>query len=209
MKTCQIYQLVRTCRQQIQVATALVFLATNALAQPTINSLYPPTLSDRVGDHVAYSVSATASSGTLSYAWYQMSNATVLSVSNALVLTNIQMTNAGTYYVVVTDGKGSTQSSNVSLNVLSAGILPLYPTNLILARVGDGAQTLSEATGNTLYLDQYITNGIYLNSIQIPDEGLGQPYGTGASNSASLPAGSSSLLIAGSNVSPGNDAGYE
>ncbi len=199
----------RVCLDQIRVATALVLLAADALAQPAINSLYPPTLSERIGDHVAYSVSATASSGTLSYAWYQTGNATVLSTSNALVLTNIQPANARTYYVVVTDGKGSTTSANVTLNVLPAGSLPLYPTNLIVARIGDGAQLLSGATGNTLYLDQYTTNGAYLDSIQIPDEGLGLPYGAGSSNSAGLPPGSSSMLIAGSNVSPGNDAGYE
>jgi hypothetical protein len=105
--------------QQILVATALLLLASDALAQPVISSVYPPVLSDRLGDHVAYSVSATASSGTLSYAWHQTNNATVLSSSNTLVLTNIQSSNAGAYYVVVTDGKGSTQSANVVLNVQS------------------------------------------------------------------------------------------
>ncbi|MGD0263316.1 MAG: immunoglobulin domain-containing protein, partial [Verrucomicrobiota bacterium] len=158
---------------------------------------------------MAYLVSATASSGALSYAWHQTGNSFVLSTSNFLVLTNIQLTNAGTYYVVVTDARGSTQSSNVTLNVLPTGALQLYSTNLILARVGDGAQPLSGATGNTLYLDQYTTNGTYINTIQVPDEGLGEPYGTGSANSAELPVGSSSLLIAGGNVSPGNDAPYE
>lgn len=52
------------------------------------------------------------------------------------------------------------------------------------------------------------TNGTYINTIQVPDEGLGEPYGTGSANSAELPFGSSSLLIAGGNVSPGNDAPY-
>ena len=156
------------------------------MAQPSINTLYPPTLSDRAGDHVAYLVSATASSGALSYAWYQTGNSSVLSTSSFLVLTNIQPTNAGTYYVVVTDARGSTQSSNVTLNVLPTGALQLYSTNLILARVGDGAQPLSGATGNTLYLDQYTTNGTYINTIQVPDEGLGQPYGTGSANSAQI-----------------------
>jgi hypothetical protein len=200
---------VRPFRRQIPIAAAVVFIIANASAQPAINLLLPTTLSDRVGDHVAYIVSATASSGTLSYAWYQTGNPVVLSTSNALVLANIQPSNAGTYYVVVTDGRGSTISGDVMLNVLGAGSLPLYPTNLVVARVGDGAQILSGATGNTLYLDQYTTNGSYLNSIQIPDEGLGQPYGAGSSSSANLSPGSSALLIAGSNVSPGNDAGYE
>ena len=85
------------------------------------------------------------------------------------------------------------------------GRLSLYSSNLIVARVGDGAQALSGATGNTLYLDQYTTNGTYVDTIQIPDEGLGQPYGTGSSVSAGLRGGSSCLLFAGS----GSDSGYE
>ena len=90
----------------------------------------------RAGDHVAYVVSATASSGSLTYAWYQTGNSTVLSTSNSLVLVNIQPPNGGTYYAVVTDSKGSTTSGNVSLNVLAAGALALYPSNLVIARVG-------------------------------------------------------------------------
>jgi hypothetical protein len=187
----------------------LLFSAVAALAQPTINSVYPPTLTGRVGDHVAYAVSATASSGSLAYAWYQTGSSTVLSASNSLVLANLQPVNAGAYYVVVTDSKGSTTSGNVTLNVLAANILLLYSTNLMVARVGDCAQPLSGSTGNTLYLDQYTTSGTYVNSLQVPDEGTGQAYGTGSSSSASMPFGSPALLIAGSNVSPGNDAGYE
>lgn len=158
---------------------------------------------------MAYLVSATPSSGALSYAWHEAGSLAVLSTSNSLVLANIQTSNAGAYDVVVTDAGGSTQSSNVILNVLPAGALQLSATNLILARVGDGVQPLSGATGNTIYLDQYTTNGTYIDTIQIPDEGLGLPYGTGSANSAQLPAGSSALLVAGANVSPGNDAPYE
>ncbi|HEX3719718.1 MAG TPA: hypothetical protein VH595_17335 [Verrucomicrobiae bacterium] len=180
-----------------------------SLAQPSINYLYPPTLSERAGDHEAFIISATASSGALSYAWHKTDNPFVFSTSNFLALSNIQPSNAGSYYAVVTDAAGSVQSANVTLDVLPNGPLQLYSTNLILARVGDGAQPLSGATGNTLYLDQYTTNGTYIDTIQVPDEGLGERYGTGSVNSAALPAGSSSLLIAGGNVSPGNDAPYE
>jgi hypothetical protein len=200
---------VKVFSYHLHLAAALTFFAFEVAAQPTINSLYPPILSDRVGDHVAYSVSATASLGSLRYAWYQSGNSTVLSASNNLVLTNIQSSNTGSYYVVVSDTAGSTQSGNVTLNVLPAGAMALYSSNIVVARVGDGAQPLSGATGNTLYLDQYQTNGTYVNSVQIPDEGLGLPYGTGSSSSAGLPTGSVSILISGANVSPGNDAGNE
>ncbi len=193
----------------VSISIALMLSVAGAMAQPTINSLYPPILSDRVGDHVAYSVSATASLGSLRYAWHQSGSASVLSTTNTLVLANIQSANAGLYYVVVSDSIGSTPSSNVTLNVLPAGALSLYSSNIVVARVGDGAQPLSGATGNTLYLDQYQTNGIYVDSIQIPDEGLGSAYGSGSSSSAGLPAGSVCILVSGSNVSPGDDAGNE
>src|SRR5665213_2645161 len=145
-----------------------MFFAGGARAQPTINSVYPSTLCERVGDHVAFAASATASSGALTYAWYQSGNPTVLSTASTLVLANIQPTNSGSYNVVVTDGQGSTRSTNVTLNVLPSGFLSLYASNLVVARVGDGAQPLSGATGNTIYLDQYTTNGVYIDSIQIP-----------------------------------------
>jgi hypothetical protein len=46
----------------------------------------------------------------------------------------------------------------------------LYPTNLIVLRVGDGAQTPT-FNGNTVYLDQITTNGGYVNTVTIPDSG--------------------------------------
>jgi hypothetical protein len=52
-------------------------------------------------------------------------------------------------------------------------------------------------TGNTLYLDQYTAGGTYVNTTQIPDQGTGLPYGTGGTNTASLPFGSPALIFAG------------
>jgi len=201
---------VKTIPHLIGILVALLFFAADVPAQPTINSLYPTTVSERPGDHVAFAVYAMPSSGALSYAWYKTgSPTTVLSTASTLVLTNIQSTNSGSYNVIVTDSRGSTLSGNGTLNVLPAGFLSLYASNLVVARVGDGAQPLSGATGNTVYLDQYTTNGVYMDSIQIPDEGLGLPYGTGSASSLGLPSGSSCMLISGANVAPGNDAGYE
>jgi hypothetical protein len=76
---------------------------------------------------------------------------------------------------------------------------------LVVARVGDGAQPLSGATGNTLYLDQYTPAGSYVNTIQVPDEGTGQAYRTGGSFSDSMPFGSPALIFQGA----GSDAAYE
>jgi hypothetical protein len=48
----------------------LCLAAQPVLAQPVINAIHPPALTERAGDHVAFTVSATGS-GTLSYQWYQ------------------------------------------------------------------------------------------------------------------------------------------
>lgn len=184
-------------------ASTLLLSAGFLTAQPTINSVYPPVCTDRAGDHVAFTVTATASAGTLSYNWYLSSNPTTpLSTSNSLVLANIADANAGTYYVVVTDNNGSTTSSNVILNVVDSPYLTLAPTNLIVARVGEGSQPLSATTGNTVYLDQYTPTGTYVDSIQVPDETPGNPYGTGSTLST---FGSPAILVEGA----GSDAPFE
>ena len=185
-------------RRWLLAAGSLLFSGGLLTAQPTINSLYPPVLTDRAGDHVAYTVLATPSSGTNSYAWYQTgSPSTVLSTNNSLVLTNISSANAGTYYVTVTDSNGPITSSTVTLNVLTTSYLTLAPTNLVVARIGDGAQALSAKTGNTVYFDQYTTNGNYVNSIQVPDEAATNAYKAGSTNSVGT---SPALLVEGAST---------
>jgi hypothetical protein len=44
------------------------------------------------------------------------------------------------------------------------------PGNLVVLRLGDGSQTLV-SSGNTVFLDQYTTNGGLINSVTIPDSG--------------------------------------
>src|ERR1043165_5549159 len=180
----------------IAASFSLVVATATLMAQPVIQSVYPPTLTQRVGDHLAF-VTTASGSGALSYQWSfkPVSQPNILlagQTSRTLVLTNIQTTNSGQYWVAVTDGTG-TSSNFATLNV-SAGYLALAGTNLVVARVGDGAEPLSQATGNTLYLDQYTTNGTYVSTVMIPDHAPAGVSGAG-------PA----LLVAGA----GNDATYE
>ncbi len=44
------------------------------------------------------------------------------------------------------------------------------PGNLVVLRLGDGTQTLVNS-GNTVFLDQYTTNGALINSLTVPDNG--------------------------------------
>jgi hypothetical protein len=103
------------------------------------------------------------------------------------------VTDSGEYDITVVDDSGIYITNSVVLNVSTAPC-PFYSTNLVVLRVGDGAQALSGATGNTIYLDQYTTSGTYVSSIQIPDESLGAPYGSGSSASV---YGSPALLLPG------------
>jgi hypothetical protein len=91
------------------------------------------------------------------------------SQSNVLTLSGVSAPNAGTYEVLVINAAGSTNVS-ATLTVNPPGIL-LAPTNLVVARIGDGIQPLVASYGNSLFLDQYTTNGAYINTISIPDSG--------------------------------------
>jgi len=165
---------------------------------PTI-TVYPAALTERAGDHVAFNVVLETGGLSLSYQWYFVSGGATNMLSeqtgSSLILTNIQTINTGTYAVVVGNMYGTVTNSS-TLNV-STGNLPLPATNLVVIRVGDGAQILSGATGNTIYLDQFTTNGTYVSTIQIPDTSAGASYGTGSSASV---FGSPSLIIPGDSV---------
>ena len=56
------------------------------------------------------------------------------------------------------------------------------PGNLVILRQGDGVQALAN-TGNTIYLDQYTTNGVLVGSLAIPDAGVDAVIQSGSANS--------------------------
>ena len=84
-----------------------------------------------------------------------------------LVLTNIAVTNSGTYTVTYSNSFGTNTASATLL--VTTSYQYLSSNNLVVARVGDGAQPLSDTTGNTLYLDQWTPSGTYSNTVMIPD----------------------------------------
>jgi len=88
------------------------------------------------GKSVIFTVTA-AGSVPLSYQWLK-DNAPIGGASeSSLVLTNLQLTNAGNYSVVVTNAYGSTASSNAYLTMNPAGVsLALYPGVTIDGVVG-------------------------------------------------------------------------
>ncbi|MGZ4973290.1 MAG: immunoglobulin domain-containing protein, partial [Limisphaerales bacterium] len=154
-------------RTPVIALIALVASAQCVFGSPTITNP-PQSRALRVGDHVAFVLSATGS-GTLSYQWSKDGANINGATTTSLSLTNLQLTNSGTYTITVNDSSLQPTTANAVLSV-SSGLLHLFPTNLVVLHSGDGIAALA-ATGNTTYLDQFTTDGVYVSSVMVPDKG--------------------------------------
>jgi hypothetical protein len=136
----------------------------------------PESRNVRVGDKVTFAVGATGTSVT--YQWSFNSSPIAGATLSSYTIASAQLTNAGNYSVQVANFGGST---NASANLtVSAGLIHLAPTNLVVLRAGDGTAALA-STGNSLFLDQITTNGIYVSTVTIPDSGSSALIGNNAS----------------------------
>lgn len=172
-----------------------------AYAPAGIASVFPVTRTQRVGDHMAFVVTSTGT-GPFTYFWSHNGSAYGTTTSKALSLTNLQVSDAGTYSVTISNAVGVGPSANVTLNV-SANLLPISSNNVIVMRVGDGAQSLNNSTGNTLYMDQFQTDGTYVNTIMVPDA---PTLAFGSQSIAGVNIGGNVML---SGLGAGDDASYE
>jgi hypothetical protein len=79
------------------------------------------------GQSVTLSVNATGAPPVI-YQWLQNGTPIQGATGSSLVLTNLQLTNAGNYSVVISNSYGSITSSNAYLTINPAGVsLALYP----------------------------------------------------------------------------------
>ncbi|MGD0743650.1 MAG: immunoglobulin domain-containing protein [Verrucomicrobiota bacterium] len=110
---------------------------------PVVITVQPPTNQlVGVGATATFSVTATGTP-PLIYQWYfngsPLTNGIqdgvrITGVTNAtLTITNVQLANAGTYLVAVTNVDGSVISSNAVLTVLSAPVITVQPTDQAMA----------------------------------------------------------------------------
>ncbi len=100
------------------------------------------------------------------------SNGFTLPATNAaLSITNPSATGVFNYHVQISNPYGVTNSASATLTVLPR--IAKSTNNLVVARVGDGAQTLNTSSGNTLYMDQFTLGGAYVGTLMIPDSGAG------------------------------------
>ena len=139
--------------------TVLVVPATIA-SEPSSRTIAP-------GTRAVFVVSASGSM-PLNYQWQKDGADISGATSSVYVKTNVQPSNDGTYTVIVTNSLNSVTSAPAVLTVTTN--LPLYETNLVVVRIGDGNQVLA-TSGNSVYLDQFTTSGSYVNTITIPETG--------------------------------------
>lgn len=125
-------------------------------------------------------VFAVGVNGTAPFAYQWLLQGTNLPGATSFVytVTNAQAADAGGYSVVVSNSLNSVTSAVAALTI--AASLHLYDSNLVVIRVGDGAQALS-LNGNSMYLDQFAASGSYVNTFAAPERGasailaIGQP----------------------------------
>ena len=129
------------------------------VALPAITN-QPVAVAVNAGATAGFSVGATGS-GTLAYQW-QMNGANLIGATlSTLSLTNVQLTNAGNYTVVVTNSYGSVTSSIASLTVYVVPTISSSPTNLTVY-VNSNATFSVTAGGTPVPANQWLFNGTNL-----------------------------------------------
>jgi hypothetical protein len=170
------------------VTSSIAVLTVNTVAVPPVITAQPQGQVSFVSGTVTFNISA---SGTdpLSYQWSQVvggitnalkdglgASGEVFngSASASLIIANAQTNDAGTYFVTVSNSAGMTNSQGANFIVNQPpppSMIPLFvPGNLAVLRCGDGVETLAHY-GNTIFIDQYQTNGSFVSTTNLPDNG--------------------------------------
>lgn len=126
----------------------------------------PASRTFAIGASAAFAVGVTGTSPA--YQWRRNGLDIPGASSSAYVMTNIQFTNAGSFTVMISNTLNVVTSAPGALTVVAQ--VNLHPTNLVVLRGGDGAQALANA-GSPIFLDQFTTNGTYVNTVWLPDSG--------------------------------------
>jgi pectate lyase len=142
---------------------------TSAVAQLTVNVPVAPSIITQPQDQTSILPGATVTfsvvaggSEPLSCQWYFNTNTSLANASDAiLTLTNVQVVNAGTYMVVVTNLAGSATSTNAILMLNTNPVAPSFisqPASQI-AVVGSTVSFSAQAAGTAPISYQWNRNG--------------------------------------------------
>ncbi|MFN7140364.1 MAG: immunoglobulin domain-containing protein, partial [Limisphaerales bacterium] len=142
-------------------------VALAVFAPPAITT-HPASRTVSQGNSLNLNVAATGTA-PLSYQWYLNSVAISDATNSTYSILNAQSINGGNYFAVVANAAGAATSSVARVQV-ALQQTPFAPANLVVLRLGDGAQTLAN-TGNSIFLDQFTSEGAYVSTMGIPDSG--------------------------------------
>src|SRR5262249_15526324 len=107
--------------------------STNAVlsvGKPVAISTQPKAQTGTRGAAATFSVAATGLA-PITYQWYGNGEAWPGQIGTSLKLTNIQLTDEGSYYVMATNALGSAKSSSVKLTVKPPPIITEGPISLV------------------------------------------------------------------------------
>ncbi|MBO4714815.1 MAG: immunoglobulin domain-containing protein [Verrucomicrobia bacterium] len=125
---------------------------------PTITS-QPKSQTVNVGDSVTFSVTATGTE-PLSYQWYKNSSMISGATSSSYTISSVNTSDAGSYFVVVSNSAGSVTSSVATLTV-NAPVAPVIVTQPVsqTVDVGQNVRFSVVATGTEPLNYQWLKNG--------------------------------------------------
>lgn len=124
------------------------FTVTVSQSSPTVIISQPQNATANQGSDASFVVDASGTS--LKYQWlFNATNVLVGKTNATLTLTNCQLSNAGSYTVIVSNTSDSITSSAATLVVLSPIVITTAPANRT-NNIGDNAQFTVAATGTTL-----------------------------------------------------------
>jgi pectate lyase len=193
---------------------------TSAVAQLTVNIPNPPSIITQpqnqtvsLGGNASFTVTAGGSE-PLSYQWYYQTNTLVTNANNpTLTITNVQLENAGTYSVTVSNLAGEITSSNAVLAINTNPVAPFFtsqPASQVVL-VGGTASFTALAAGTAPISYQWskdstpipgaTSSTLTLTNVQPADDGS---YTVVASNAVDTATSSTAVLTVTTTVSVAN-----
>ena len=145
-------------------STNFFTITTQTTSFPTITN-QPASQTNNVGNNATFSVTH-GGTAPFKYQWYFNTNSPLLNQTNiSLTLTNLQLTNTGTYSVAITNSAGSTNSSFAQLTVWQPPGITNQPVSVTNMAGGNATFTVVAGGAPSLaYQWSFNTNTALLNA---------------------------------------------